>query len=230
MKTLDMLKLFYEYLETANETFKNIDRPSTDTVLRLLNDSYLQTLDNICRAETFPLSAQKVGANLEAVRKLVLTEYLTTDGTRNPNISYIQASSLSGQYAYFVKAEVEITRTAVPVIDPAEYVEVNPIHEKETQALLATIYNKPIIRVPGITFIWDTTLDVWNFAIYTDIYSTISIVRLTYVKVPDPLNNDNGSTCDLEPESLCHDVVKKAVDGFINAKAVFAPQPQQTEE
>lgn len=230
MKTLDMIKLFHEHLDASHETFVALQRPITDTVLKFLNDSYLASLDGICRAGSFPLSVQQVRANLEALRRFITVEEITPDGTTDPNIDYFDSSSLTGKYLYFVRASAKITRTAVPVIATAEWVETQAIHETQTEAYLATIYNKPIIRVPAITFTESTIKgDPWRMAIYTDIYSTLTSLRLTYIKEPDPLVADLPSECILEPESLCHDIVRKALDTFLIAKSTFAPKKAKAE-
>lgn len=220
-----MIKLFHEHLDASHETFVALQRPITDTVLKLLNDSYLASLDGICRAGSFPLSAQQVRANLEALRRFIIVENLIPDGTIDPNISYIDSSTLIGKYLYFVKAEAKITRTAVPEVTTADWVETQPVHETQTESYLATIYNRPIIRRPAITFTESTLKgDPWRMAIYTDVYSTLTKLRLTYIKEPEPLVADLTSECILEPESLCHDIVRKALDTFLIAKSTFAPK------
>lgn len=229
MKTLDMIKLFHEHLDASHETFVTLQRPITDTVLRLLNDSYLASLDGICRAGSFPLSAQQVRANLAALRRFIVMESLTPDGTLDPNISYIDSSTIVGKFLYFIKAEVKMTRTAVPEVIVADWVETQPVHESQAETYLATIYNKPIIRVPAITFTESAVKgDPWRMAIYTDVYSTLTQVRLTYIKEPSPLVADLVSECILEPESLCHDIVRKALDTFLTAKSMFAPKKAKT--
>lgn len=225
-----MLKLFHEYLDASHEMFKNIERPITDTVLRLLNDAYVSVVDEICRAETFPLSVQKVRANLEIIRYLLEEEVLPFHSNPEPGRYLIEEANLVGQYAYFERAMASITRTAVPEILTAQWVETKPLHDTETDSLAITIYNKPIIRVPGITIsaVGDT-LDKVYFNVYVDQYTTLALLRLSYVRKPEELTLE-GVDCLLEPEATCHMVVRKALDAYLNAKTLFTPKQAETQE
>ena len=225
-----MVKLFYEYLETAHEAFAVVDRPITDTVLRLLNDSYLKTVDDICRADTFVMSAEKTRANLEILKKLVDEQDITPDGTLEPGRYQILSTTISGEYAYYLRSMASITRTAVPVITPAEWVETQPIHDTEIDALAITIYNNPIIRKPGISFSMGTLPNQWSLNIYVDSYSVLETLKLLYIRAPEALTFEAGSECLLSPESTCHSVVKMAVDQFISTKAVFTPKTQPKQQ
>jgi len=224
MTTLDMVKLFHEYLDASHESFKTTERPITDVTLRFLNDAYLKMLDNICKAPTFPESFLKVGANMDSLRKFIVEQDVTPNVTIDAFKYTVQYGDLNLSYNYFVRALAKITRTAVPVITTPEWVETIPLHNKEVDAYITTIYNKPIIRIPGITYNQGENLEPWSMDIYVDIYSTLTSLKLYYIGQPEPLDIITDSECLFEPESLCHDVVKLALDNYYMSKGVFAKQ------
>lgn len=219
-----MLILFYEYLDITSDAFKTIERPATDLVLRLLNTTYLEVLGSICRADTFPDSIQKVRANMEAIRELVQEETVIFSVTGVIGKYTVNMTDLSESYAYMVRMMTGITRIVTPVIATTTQVETRPLHDTETDSFENTAYNKPLIRVPGITF------SNGQIKIYCDIYTTLKDVTITYIRVPPVLTLGTTSRCLLEPENLCRDIVRKAVNSFIQSKNIASAQePKKTE-
>lgn len=227
MLATEMMKLFYDILENTHDRFESIDRPLTDTVFRFLNDAYFEQFDSLCRAETFPTSVQKTRANLESLRLLVQTDTgtLVADVDQPGRYTY-DLEDLKSEYAHFVRAEVSITRTAVPVVATLTFVETNPLHESEVDSQLITVSNSPIIREPGITF-----NNSGNIVVFVDEFTTAAEIRLKFVSRPALLYFDSATTpaveCKLSPEALCRQIVKRAVDMFITTKTMFAPKQEK---
>lgn len=225
MKTQDMIKLFHEYLDTASDTFKNIDRPVTDTILRYLNEAYILVVSEYCTGPTFPESVLKAQANTEVLRKLIQEQVL---------VPLVAVAGQSGRYTadistttklfgYYLRGKSNCTRTALPVTSRS-FVELKPIHDHEVHALISTVYNKPIIREPGITF----SKDLLN--IYADTRSIVEDLYLTYVQVPDELTLEITSECLLSSLDTCYLVVRKATEQFLITKGAFAERNKRARE
>lgn len=220
METLKMVQLFYELIETAHPIFKNDERPITDTVLRLLNDSYYSSLTELCELQTFPLTTAKTGGNLQLLRNLHIMEVALINPV-TATMYEVDLVSLKADLAYFVRGELIIQRTALPELTSDTAVNLKPISAREVESMVPTAYNKPIIREPGISY------NDGKMYVYVDVYTTVSSLNLYYIKQPDPLSMNVSSECLFEPEAICHTVVKKAVDMFIQSKAAFIKSKQE---
>lgn len=149
----------------------------------------------------------------DLLRPIILTSEVAAiafiaTGVYNPGITGAIVVDLSALTTFrtYLRSQTKLTRSAVPVITPAIYVQNKPIEKEEIFRWETNGTNKPIFTNPK------EILESKYLIILPDAYSTITHESVIYVKTPTVLimTTPASDTCDL-PAHLHQDIIDLAV-------------------
>ena len=199
MTSLELQREFERLLQARSELFSNVIKPDTETIfgfltlaqLRLLKQKYLSsanTEENITSIQN----------NSEDLKNLI------TFDTVSPVVSvystYTKSCDYPADYLHYIRSDSTATVDTIESQLPNKLVS-----WREMDKAITNSYNKPILRKPFVVLAKQYML------VTVDSYTTLSSVRLTYIKTPADITISQTSEL---VEYLHEDIAQLAVSMY----------------
>lgn len=215
MTSLEMINEFYVLLDTEHENFKKGERPESHIVLQYLNIAQVRYLKEIYFKDTIDIVASDISNELQNLinRELVsCTRETATGGPYENLIYYINLSSLSDTFLFYIRSDSLVTRTDINICT-GDWVPNKLIKRSDIDKYIDTFYNKPIILNPLVFF--ENNGGSLRMNILHDSYTTLTTtsgVNVEYIK--EPAGMTVSQDCEL-PLHLHEAIVKFAADIYV---------------
>ena len=190
---------FERLLQARNIVFEFDEKPDTETIFGFLNIAQLRLLKQkylpSANTEENIVSIQN---NSEDLKSLIT--YTSLSPSSSVYSTYTQSCAYPSNYLHYIRSDSTASVKATVNQLPNKLVS-----WREMDKVISNSYNKPIIRKPFVV------LGSSEMLITRDIYTTISSVRLTYLR--KPLDISLSQTSELA-EYLHEDIAQLAVTIF----------------
>lgn len=200
MLVVEMHRNFLLKVKSLDRT--DIKDTASYDVLFYLNQAQDILIDKLIAEQKYDLLRPIILASEVAAAAFIAT------GTYNPGITGAIVVDLSALTTFrtYLRSQSKLTRTAVPVVSSAIYMQNKPIEKEEIFRWETNGTNKPIFTNPK------EILEGKYLVVLPDAYSTITHELVSYVKTPTALimTTPASDTCDL-PAFLHQDIVDLAV-------------------
>lgn len=191
---------FERLLQARNIVFEFDEKPDTETIFGFLNIAQLRLLKQkyIPSANTEE-NITSIQNNSEDLKNLIVFANITP--AASVYSAYTQSCAYPSNYLHYIRSD---STASVKLLAPNQLPN-KLVSWREMDKVISNSYNKPIIRKPFVV------LGSSEMLITRDIYTTISSVRLTYLR--KPLDISLSQTSELA-EYLHEDIAQLAVTIF----------------
>ena len=216
MTVKDMLINFQSLLELTWKDFEESEKPGSDIMLKMLNlayDRYIKEkyLSGVTMTDTILLLQKNPGDLYKMIKR---ASGLTIDSVEDaPNRSLI---TLPDDYLYYIRSDSKLTRIDILATTNTWTPNREGTYEEVRKITTSPQNAEVIIKEPVVLFEQNSKL-----LIYTDSYTTLLDIELTYLREPKELVIDSTaspSTMTEECELAEHthtEIVRLAVEMFI---------------
>lgn len=190
---------FERLLQARNIIFQYDEKPDTETIFGFLNIAQLRVLKQkylpSANTEENIISIQ---SNAEDLKNLITYDNLSLSSEGYS--SYTKYAQYPNDYLHYIRSDSIGSVKASTVQLPNKLVS-----WKEMDKAITNVYNSPILRKPFVVLM-DSQLMVTH-----DYLTTVSSIRLTYLKTPKPITLSQTSEL---AEYLHEDIAQLAVSIF----------------
>jgi hypothetical protein len=219
MNTIEMQDKFERLLQTTSKAYELDEKPDSETILLYLNMAQSRYIkDKYLSTESFRDRVDLVRKYEDELKKLITTTSInpatTLTTTHIPNLKRFLFPS---NYLFYIRSDSNIIRNTIYPTTSSEIVPNEIVAYSNINKFITTVFNKPIIRNP-LVFFEESSLQtgvntVGVINILHDVYTTVNIMYLTYLRQPSALTLNLNSVCELA-EQTHEDVVALAVNMF----------------
>lgn len=200
MTSLELQREFERLLYNRSPLFESSLKPDTDTIFGFLTIAQLRLLKQkyIPNSNT-ELNIQSIQDNSEDLRKLIVFTNITPASSVYSVLT--KSCVYPADYLHYIRSDT------VGTVESGNSTQLpnKLVNWGEMDKVITNIYNKPILRKPFIV------LGKTDFLITTDSYTTVTTVRLTYLKKPADITISQTSEL---AEYLHEDIANLAVQIF----------------
>jgi len=204
MTGFQLQREFERLLQARNIVFEFDEKPDTETIFGFLNIAQLRLLKQkyIPSANTEE-NITSIQNNSEDLKNLIVFVDITP--ATSVYSSYTQSCAYPSDYLHYIRSDsAALVRGALTT---GKYPN-KLVSWREMDKVISNTYNTPIIRKPFVV------LGSTDMLITRDVYTTISVVTLTYLKAPAEITLASAETdIDLAPY-LHEDIAQLAVTIF----------------
>lgn len=203
LNKLDSDTIFY-FLNAAQNRFIKLNYMSIDNVrgsienMRKVNDAFKRLIVNVDLTEVQSIQTGLYGK-----------KYVIPDDATSKFFLYLRSISYVGGTYMDLPAD---SKTPVPN---------RLIENEEVDSILPSYFNRPILRNPCCVLEADIKGNTY-LTVYTDSYTTLNGVNITYIRMPKKFNVILGPNmvgeCELD-ENVHQDIVELAVEMFVTEAA-----------
>lgn len=223
MTAVEMNIEFIRLLKAINKELVLSELPDTETIAQMLNISQIRYLKEIYFGNG---EYERILSKADEVRDLIRRVTVNSTATSTAPYTYNSESIASivdlsqvTDFMFYIRSDSKITRSAMPLVETASWMPNEFIKYSEKDKFLTTPVNIPIITKPGCYIENSGTNNI--LVIIHDIYTTITTtggVNLEYIKLPRNIviSNDSNSVDSELPNFMHEDIVRFAVDTYIN--------------
>lgn len=204
---------FLRLLETIDKTVLIKDLPSSDMVLQMLNIAQLRYLKEVYFGDG---NHELILEKADTLPNLLVNETTSVLANGDTIFNYsniLNLNTLNKDFLFYVRSDSKVSRSAMPVVSE-QWVTNEFIKVSDIDKYLTTPFNTPIIVKPGCYIqVTDTGLQL---RILYDSYTTLGLsntLHIEYLKKPNNIDFDIDSEL---PSFLHEEIVKLAVDLYIN--------------
>ena len=196
---------FERLLQARNIVFQFDEKPDTETIFGFLNIAQLRLLKQkylpSANTEENIVSIQN---NSEDLKSLIT--YTSLSPSSSVYSTYTQSCTYPSNYLHYIRSDS--TASVKTTVYQVNQLPNKLVSWREMDKVISNSYNKPIIRTPFVV------LGSSEMLITRDVYTTISSVRLTYLKAPAEITLASAEVdIDLAPY-LHEDIAQLAVTIF----------------
>ena len=200
MTPLEFQREFERLLQARNVIFQYDEKPDTETIFGFLNLAQLRLLKQkyipSANTEENIISIQN---NSEDLKNLIVFNSISLSASTYS--SYTQAGSYPTDYLHYIRSDSVATVRGTS----SNQIPNKLVSWKEMDKAITNSYNTPLLRKPFIV------LGERDFLITRDAYTTISSVKLTYLRRPKIMSLSQTSELS---EYLHEDIAQLAVTIF----------------
>lgn len=209
MTAREMQIEFERQVQVMDPSLAFEEKLDSDTIFSFLNisqDRYL--LMRYTQRDSLENAPQNVKRNLDSIKNLIVQSTISNLNEVTPTS---HSAKLPTDYFLYITSECNVTGTVKQYEEPETVINKLITHD-EKEEVMTTMYNTPILYTPAI-LLEGTDTNSGIIYVYTDIYTKIKDLTITYIRKPNKINID--SNCELS-EDTHFEIVKLAVEIFVN--------------
>lgn len=228
MNARSMQLEFERLVQLVNPEYTILNKLDSNTIFYFLNAAQLRFIKlNYMSLDNVRGSIENMRKASDAFKKLIINVDLSNDvAVSVPDGLYGKKYRLpydiDNKFFLYLRSISRVHGTYMAIGEDASFPVPNRLIEnEEVNYILPSYFNNPILRNPCCVLEADVEGTTF-LTVYTDSYTILDSVNITYIRMPKEFNVISGSNivdqCELD-ENVHQDIVELAVEMFITEAA-----------
>lgn len=217
MTSRELAVAFERAVQIINPEYFIQNKLDTDTIFHFLNSAQLRFVKlNYMSVDSLTGTVKNLNKANDSFKALIVNKDIASIAESTPAGINGKRYSLPSDFFLYLRSFSRVSGTYLQIPTGSEKPVPNRLIEnEEVAAIMASYLNIPILRYPCCT-LEATLTGVSTLAVYTDTYTTIKDVNLTYIRKPDTLSLTSNPVI---AENVHQDIVDLAVEMFVTEAA-----------